>query len=488
MIRWLLDLSFRHKIPLWGSVLIIVSTLSVSGTLVYRGYNDLEATLVTSAGSLGATLAQTLIPSLLHDDVWRGFEIARAPFTKTNPDNPVQPELVLVVTREDRVFVSSDPDRIPMLTKLPDVASDFALLADAIAPNRIAPVTLIEPKGSDHLFVAIPMIDGGSQLGTLVLVYSRSALDLMFVRSALGGVLFGLVVLAVLLPINWYWGQRMATPLVRVAQRMEAIQSRLPEHLEPELYDYRDELGRLFEAYNRMVQALREKALLERGILSAERLAAVGRLTAVIAHEINNPLAGMLTALDTLKHRGNLDERTLRTLGLVERGLLQVRDTVAALLVEARPQIRDLGRQDLDDVRTLMQPAAAKRGVRLEIDVDLPKSPPVSAGPVRQVLINLLNNAIQAAENGGWVRCTVATASNELRMEVANSGDPIPADRLENLFEPFVSYREGGLGLGLWVTYQLVNQMAGRIEIVCGERTVRFAVSVPISEAGAVAA
>ena len=482
MIRRFLDLSFRRKIPLWGAMLIIVSALSVSATLIYRTYNDLKSTLITSAGSLGSTLAQTLIPPLLHDDVWRGFEIVRAPFQASASLNPVQPEAALVSAKDGRVFVSSDPDRFPMLGRLADAGADFALLANAIGPNRIDPVTVVEPDDSSRLFVAVPMIDGGTRLGTLVLIYSRVSLDRMFMHSALGGALLGLLVLAVLLPINWYWGQRMATPLVRLAQRMDEIQDRLPEHMEPELYDYRDELGHLFEAYNRMVGVLREKARLERGILSAERLAAVGRLTAGIAHEINNPLAGMLTALDTLKQRGDLDPRSLHTLSLVERGLLQVRDTVAALLVEARQQRRNLDRQDLEDARTLIQPAAAKRGVRLEVALDVPTSLPIPAGPVRQILINLLNNAVQATDRGEWVNCRVLTVDGELRIEVANSGAPIPPEQLEHLFEPFVSYREGGHGLGLWVTYQLVHQMAGRIEVACEEQQVCFTVAVPIGE------
>ncbi len=447
---------------------------------MYQAYTDLKSTLVTSATSLGSTLAQTLIPSLLHDDVWRGYEIVRAPFRERDPDNPVQPEVAMVVTTSQIIFVSSDPDHYPMLQEVRAAGRDFAQLADAIAPSEIVPVMVVEPADSERLFVAVPMIDGGARLGTLLLVYSRSALYAMFLRSALGAGLLGLVVLAILLPINWYWGQRMATPLVRLAQRMDEIPDRLPEHLEPELYNYHDELGRLFEAYNRMVEALHEKALLERGIVSAERLAAVGRLTAGIAHEINNPLAGMLTALDTLKLHGDLDQRTQRTLGLLERGLLQVRDTVAALLVEARQEKRDLGRQDLLDVKTLLQPAAAKRGVRLEVEVDVASLLPVPAGPVRQVLINLLNNAVAAAEPGGWVHCVVTSSDGNLLMEVRNSGEPIPPEHLEHLFEPFVSYRQGGHGLGLWVTYQLVSQMMGRIEVVCDEQIIGFTVSVPL--------
>lgn len=482
MTRWLFNLSIKRKIPLWGAALIIVSTLSVCSVFLYRSYHNIESTLATSAGTLGSTLARTLIPSLLHDDVWRGFEIVRAPFTDAHPDNPFQPVAAMVVTKAQTIFVSSDPDNFPMLTELRDLGQGFPDLIETITPLAIPPTTIIAPDDSEFTFAAIPMIDSDTRLGTLVLLYSRSSLYYMFAGNALHGAIIGLVVLAVLLPINWYWGQRMATPLVRLAHRMDEIQTHLPEQLRPELYNYNDELGHLFKAYNRMVVALREKEQLERGILSAERLAAIGRLTAGIAHEINNPLAGMLTALDTLKQRDHLDERSLRTLGLVERGLLQVKDTVAALLVEARQQKRRLERQDLEDVHTLMQSTTAKRRVKLDFDIDVPASTAVPASPVRQVVINLLNNAIQAAGDGGWVKCAITTSPEQVRIEVINNGDPILPERLKNLFEPFVSYREGGHGLGLWVTYQLVQQMAGVIEVDSRDGTVSFVVTLPIDE------
>jgi hypothetical protein len=67
----LFDLSLRHKMPLWGSLLIITSTLAVSGALMLRAYDDLKHDLVISSESLGFTLAKTLFPTLLHDDSWR---------------------------------------------------------------------------------------------------------------------------------------------------------------------------------------------------------------------------------------------------------------------------------------------------------------------------------------------------------------------------------------------------------------------------------
>ncbi len=482
MIRWLLNLSFRYKMPLWGALLIIISTLLVSGALIYRSYYDLKSSLVASAGSLGSTMAQTLIPPLLHNDAWHGFEIVRAPFKAEGSGNPIKPEIAMVVTLEDKIFVSSDPGHFPMLRKLTTEGQDFTVLADTISAPRIPPVTVIEPRDSSRIFIAVPIISGGSRLGTLVLIYSRSALRTMFMHSALNAALTGLIVLSILLPINWYWGQRMVIPLVRLAQLMDRITKQLPVPLEPKLYNYRDELGQVSNAYNHMVEALREKALLEQGIMSSERLAAVGRLSAVIAHEINNPLAGMLTALDTLKQRCCDNERNLRTIGLLERGLIQIRNTMSVLLVEVRQQRRDLSAQDVEDVQTLTQPIAMKHGVDLKFDIDLPQRLSVSAGPIRQLLINLLSNAIQAAMEGGWVHCEVALADCELRLSIANSGGPIPPEQMLHLFEPFVSYREGGHGLGLWVSYQLIQQLSGQVEVACDKETVFFTVTIPIEE------
>jgi signal transduction histidine kinase len=268
---------------------------------------------------------------------------------------------------------------------------------------------------------------------------------------------------------------------------MDKMPEQVPEPLDITYYPYRDELGRLFEAYNRMVAALHEKGQLERGMLAAERLAAVGRLTAGIAHEINNPLAGLLTAIDTIKMRDTLDPRSRHTLELVERGLHQIRDTVAALLVEARGEQRTLGAQDIEDIATLLESTANEVGASLRTAIDLPGPQPIPAGPVRQILINLINNALQAAGNQGRVEVAVDRLAGMLRLRVKNDGALPSAEQLEHLFEPFVTYREGGVGLGLWVTYQLVEQLHGRIRIETAAGQVEILVELPVSEQAAAA-
>ena len=111
----------------------------------------------------------------------------------------------------------------------------------------------------------------------------------------------------------------------------------------------------------------------------------------------------------------------------------------------------------------------------------MPESLPLPAGFVRQVLINLLLNAIAATPREGRITVTAGSTGDDFRMVVANEGEPPPREILSHLFEPFVSGREGGHGLGLWVTYQTVKQLNGNISVECRDGEVRFVVSLPLS-------
>ncbi|HFQ15332.1 MAG TPA: HAMP domain-containing histidine kinase [Rhodobacteraceae bacterium] len=485
MIRRIFDLSLRHKIPLWGAGLILFSTLLVSSVMMLRAYDDLKQALVTSSKGLGRTLAKTLTPPLLRDDVWRAFEIVRAPFAGQNSDPGIHPDTILVVSPSNEIIVSSHPEQFPMLRNVNSFGEDFLPFSRSppVRINRTAP-RVLEPDGSGYIYVTVPVRDGTLFIGTLVLRHPRAGLNAGFRQAVTGGSVLGIAVLAFLLPINWYWGQRMAIPLVYLAARMKNIATGPPEKLKPDIYNFRDELGQMFVAYNTMVDVLKEKEILEREVISTERLTAIGRLTAGIAHEINNPLSGMLTALDTLKRRGGLDERTLKTFGLVERGLLQIRDSVAALLVEARPGKRRLENRDLEDIRTLLHHEVAKKRIKFDFHSDLPDQLPFPAGAVRQIFINLLHNAVEAAGGGenGWVKAAATVNANRLELKVLNSGETIPPEHMAHLYEPFVTYHEDGHGLGLWVTYQLVSQLSGRIGVTSQAGKTEFIVSLPIPD------
>ena len=476
------DLSFRYKIPLRAVVLVAVTAMTLTAANVTREYEQMRSDLFDNAETLGRVLAMTLITPMLHDDLWRAYELISMPVSADTPAS-LGAETMLVIDARGRIYASTRPRVHPVQTPLNSLGAVYARLAVEIEEAGQTSSRAVDLPDADDFYLLMPVMFDGVRLGTLVMVYPKSIFIPRFHSIVSRAALMTLLVLSLLLPMSWYWGRRMATPLVQLADCMGKVGERIPDESEYTLYESRDEIGRAGAQLKNMLRALREKQALEQQVIASERLAAIGRITAGIAHEINNPLGGMLNAISTYKKHGQAGQLETRTLPLLERGLLQIKDTVGALLVESRLQSHPLAPQDLDDVQTLLLPHLARKRVQLIWHGMLLAPVALPSTQVRQILLNLLLNAIQAAEPDSEIGCEIAREPDCLLIRVANRGQPIPAERLNHLFEPFVGTTADGHGLGLWVTYQLVQQLNGRIAVDSDERigTV-FSITLPVTE------
>lgn len=477
------NLSFRYKVPIRSSILILVTALLVTVSLMYRAYDDMRRDLLFNAEGMSRVLVRTLVPAMLHDDVWQAYEVIHAAYPMAGSAAALQNELILVLDNTGNTYIANQPTRFPMLSDPAAAGAEFAQLKRAALRHQEETPTVVDLDLAEYLYLVMPIISDRVRLGSLVLGFPRSLFLPRFLTIAKRAAWMTLLSLMVLLPITWYWAGRMARPMVQLANCMEQLGETTPEHMHCDLYESQDEIGRLGQSFRRMLAELQEKQALERQIVVADRLGAIGRLTSSIAHEINNPLGGMLNAIDTFKRHGNCDnQRTHRTMSLLERGLLQIRDTVAALLVEAKAGSHTLKPVDIEDIHTLVAPEAGKKSARIEWHNELEHPIDLPATPVRQTLINLLLNAVHAVEEGGVVRCLVWADDYRLHMQVANDGRHIPADKLEHLFEPFSPLSESGHGLGLWVCYQIVQQLGGDIHVHSEPEYTVFTVALPYGE------
>jgi signal transduction histidine kinase len=202
-----------------------------------------------------------------------------------------------------------------------------------------------------------------------------------------------------------------------------------------------------------------------------ERLASFGQLAAGLAHEIKNPVAGIQGVLEILR-----DEATDETQrDLFERLIGETRrinETVQELLHFARPgeprKVATDVAELLEDAVRLLTAGFARRGISVGCWTD-PGLPPCSLDPaqIRQVLVNLVNNAGEAIESGGSIeiRATEIPDGGGVILAVADDGPGIPRDQLERIFEPFHTTKVHGTGLGLAVARTLVAQHGGTIEV-----------------------
>ena len=282
----------------------------------------------------------------------------------------------------------------------------------------------------------------------------------------------------------------------------------------------RDELGVLADSFNKMTTELSEahrqltdwaKTLEQRveqktdelnraheNMLRVEKMASIGKLAAVVAHEINNPLAGILTYAKLLKKwlarwDETRREEALSSLDLIESESRRCGEIVRNMLTFARATPINFEPANLSAVVDrsirLVQHQLDLGNIDLSLDLagDLPA---VRCDPaqIEQVLVALIMNAIDAMSKGGSlaVRSRWLPKTNEAQLQIQDDGVGIPADVLPNLFEPFFTTKERGhgVGLGLAISKNIVERHQGTIEVASDPgRGTTFTITLPVRSA-----
>jgi len=213
-------------------------------------------------------------------------------------------------------------------------------------------------------------------------------------------------------------------------------------------------------------------------LIQSEKLSSLGRLAASIAHEINNPLAGILTyakLLVRMLDTEQVDEPTraasVRHLKLVQRETERCTAIVRNLLDFARQRPLSLKDTDLaaivDEAVALVQHQAKLRGLTIEKKVSPVPTIKADAGQLRQAIVNIMLNGCEAMQTGGTLAltCRLAAGAAAVELSCTDTGIGIPPDQLAKIFDPFYSTKEMGTGLGLSVVYGIVERHGGTIDI-----------------------
>lgn len=268
----------------------------------------------------------------------------------------------------------------------------------------------------------------------------------------------------------------------------------------------RDELGELAGEFNHMtadlkqaraeVQAFtknledrverktRELEQAHHSLLHSEKLASIGKLAATVAHEVNNPLFGILTSarlaqrqLSRVEMPEEARQKTLDKLTVIERESQRCGEIVKNLLTFSRQAPR---RTELVEIKTVVERALALvrhqldlKNIELAVDVAATNLNVLGdIGQLQQVLIVILANAIDAMPQGGRIALATAVEGSQCVIRIRDNGIGIPEDVLPRIFEPFFSTKEDQqrTGLGLAIASSIVEQHQGRIEVSSAER------------------
>jgi two-component system NtrC family sensor kinase len=331
-----------------------------------------------------------------------------------------------------------------------------------------------------------PLTDGaGRRVGMLYVGFLQAPFTRLKVLAliGIGALFFAVMVGAAALSLRW------ARSIFRPLEQMEATMQRV----EAGALDARvgvvastDEVGRLAGHLDRLLASIEshtrelDAKVAERTqelrdaqaqLVRNEKLAAVGQLTASVAHEINNPIAVIQGNLDLLRELlGAAAQPAAAELKLIDEQVERMRLIVTQLLQFARPtefagyveSLQPAG--VVDDCLVLVNHLLARSGIDVVRHFDATRSVAINRPELQQVLVNLMVNAIHAMPQGGVL---VLSAHDDddggVQLQVADSGPGVPADLLPQLFQPFTTRKKDGTGLGLWISRSLVERYGGDI-------------------------
>jgi signal transduction histidine kinase len=227
------------------------------------------------------------------------------------------------------------------------------------------------------------------------------------------------------------------------------------------------EIVELCAAFNRMIEDLKRSRV---HLVRASKLAAVGEMAARLAHEVRTPLGIIRSSAQLVSRQPGLDETGHEMMSFMINECDRMNDLVTGLLDSARPREPVLAPEDFHaiahHVAELLRDRLAAREIRLDLALDA-DSPTVACdrGQMIQVLINLLVNALQASPAGSRLLVSTSSDGDEFRVTIDDEGPGIAPARREEILEPFVSDRAGGIGLGLSIVREIVVMHRGRLTI-----------------------
>ena len=241
------------------------------------------------------------------------------------------------------------------------------------------------------------------------------------------------------------------------------------------------------ELETRVAERTAELVETHKRLVHQERIAALGRAAAQVAHEVKNPLAGLLLYSLHLKNKAanfseseaSLVDKIVDTINHLNRRVTQILDF--ARPVSLSPQPGDLN-EVVNNVLELLRPQSTTNKVEVRFSPARQSAPAMlDESSMRGALLNLILNAIEAMPEGGILSVTTGVVDETLRLEITDTGRGISEDEAKNIFEPFYTTKEQGLGLGMPYARKIIEQHGGTISLEShvGEGTT-ISISLPV--------
>jgi signal transduction histidine kinase len=457
--------SYLIKVPLALCIVSFASAIGVFLVTYYLLASYVSGETLTRMQQIANSLAQSARQSIYRDELWDLHQQIQSIIRADAGTH------VMILTDKGQVLIASDAMTYPVLGDPTMIPTSIRQLSQQVQVGSGGKAEFeLTPGQNDIKYAAATSVqsEDGDSLGSVIVFSDQDAILPKF-RVLLSKVIgYGGLALAIVIPLGWWLGRKLVQPLNTLKASMQSLPSQRNE-LDRRLIlisSGTDEISQLAAQFISMHNEILRSRDLEDQIQAAERMAFTGRIASALAHEVNNPLGGMMNVISNLRLRGISDPFVEKTANLLDRGLKQIGESIAALMSQSRKEHTLLNHSDIDDLQILSSPAAHSRHITVKWDIALGKDDlPIRAVPVRQIVLNLVLNAVNAAAS--QVHVIARIDLNQLIFTVTNDGLSFSA-----AFEPVPAPdRQGRTGLGLWVSFRLTNQLGGSLHITPGPNT-----------------
>lgn len=398
-------------------------------------------------------------------------------------------------------------------TTLPEPEGGYDELekaAASVGPIETAATHDLELYGRGYQIAFTPLLIRQKTLGNAgVVLPSNYLVDTAATSRNTFSLIFAFITVSVII-LGYLLSTSIARPILRLRALSQAVAAGdLNQKTE---LNRPDEIGELADAFDTMTQHLRERTdeaarlyaetvqrnkeladinvrlqTTQQQLVQSEKLAAVGQLTAGIVHDVKNPLAVIKGLAELLQEEPGLEAYANKDLALIRESATKANQIVSDLLTFSRQSTPEMQQQDLKATveAALRITTYLTRKAHVQVITALPEQAvyvTYDAQQIEQVLINLIQNAIQAMPKGGTLRMSLSQADEAIALAVQDTGVGIPSENLRRIFDPFFTTKPAGegTGLGLSVSYGIITRHHGRIDVesVVGQGTT-FTILLP---------